>query len=286
MQKKWITRVRLRPENVDVDSMIVCSDHFEDDDFINSGLLQVDMLQQIGKLEDLVTTPIRLKQDAVPNTDRTTGQLRIGPPKAKKSPKRAQDCSYESHSISDPAVKRVCQNLTLEEIAEPSRQDELLLGYAPHKSSPTLPITRPETGKLRELRVTRVAVPLFSYQTLDQGDVLLRSNETLVDKLFKYLVEPIIDLYSQQEKNTYRPGDGGQNNSDRGHLTVDKGHHTGDRGRETDERGHNTGDRGHICTGHTTTHHKRPAESRDLCSRQKSCSHNISGVAGCLELNT
>ena len=84
MQKKWIARVLRRPEDINPESMYVCSDHFEDEDYIFRSLQQADFFSQ----ELLKGLKILLKKDAVPNTDRSTGQARKGRPPAKKSLKR------------------------------------------------------------------------------------------------------------------------------------------------------------------------------------------------------
>lgn len=70
MFKKWKSRVRRRPEEISHKTMI-CSEHFCEEDF---------NLYDLSNIQRLVPTTrvwIRLKEDAVPNTDRTTGKKRV-----------------------------------------------------------------------------------------------------------------------------------------------------------------------------------------------------------------
>ena len=64
MQKKWVARVLRRISYVNPESMFVCSEHFEDDDFVYRNLLEADMLSD----ELLVGHHIKLKDDAIPIT--------------------------------------------------------------------------------------------------------------------------------------------------------------------------------------------------------------------------
>ena len=69
---QWRVRLRRRLEDVKRTTR-VCSDHFADDDFDPS-------LFSAAKLYDSETLKkkhIKLKDDAVPNTDRTTGEMRL-----------------------------------------------------------------------------------------------------------------------------------------------------------------------------------------------------------------
>ena len=87
--KRWIARVNRVSEHLNPKSLFVCSEHFEDDDFVYSSLLQADLLND----ELLARHQIKLKDDAVPNTDRRTGNLRLGRPSATKALKRV--CNEE-----------------------------------------------------------------------------------------------------------------------------------------------------------------------------------------------
>lgn len=152
IRKKWIARVRRRPTDVSPDSMAVCSDHFEDDDFEPRGLLQADILLQAGRLKDLTGKHIKLKEDAIPNTERSSGLARVGPPKAEKalrpvgdahadlnsSLEVVQDLSNISTSSSttkrprshdndvSSGRKRVCRNMGLKRIDELIEENKII----------------------------------------------------------------------------------------------------------------------------------------------------------------
>ena len=68
--KKWRLRVQRRPEDITKKSW-VCSEHFCDDDFRPSDLEYTKTMESLSKKW------IRLKPDAVPNTDRSTGEIKI-----------------------------------------------------------------------------------------------------------------------------------------------------------------------------------------------------------------
>lgn len=79
MAKKWKTRLFRNKDNAGP-SIRICSDHFEDEDFQFSQLLQADILDDSA----LFRHRLPLKKDAIPNTDRSTGEVRIGNPVAKR----------------------------------------------------------------------------------------------------------------------------------------------------------------------------------------------------------
>ncbi|KAL5265183.1 hypothetical protein ACHWQZ_G006064 [Mnemiopsis leidyi] len=69
---KWKSRIRRNPEDI-TKNTVICSEHFSEDDF-----RQYD-LENVNRSESVDRIWIRLKPDAVPNTDRTTGEKRAFP---------------------------------------------------------------------------------------------------------------------------------------------------------------------------------------------------------------
>ena len=69
---KWKLRIRRRPEDVNKNTR-VCSEHFADEDFQPGDFLTA----QQSKPESMKRKWIRLKKDAVPNTERITGEMRL-----------------------------------------------------------------------------------------------------------------------------------------------------------------------------------------------------------------
>ena len=134
MQKKWVVRVLRRISDVHPESMYVCSEHFEDDDFVYRNLLEADMFS--GEL--LVGHHIKLKDDAVPNTDRKTGLLRAGRPIATKAIKRSNDdisqnlapeqAEPSSSSSMTRANKRVRRFMDMEDIDKLIDQNQSIVG--------------------------------------------------------------------------------------------------------------------------------------------------------------
>lgn len=128
MQEKWIARIKRRPSDVNVKSMRVCSDHFEDDDFIYSDLLQVDILLKNGRLEELTGKKIKLKNDAVPNTDRGSKLIRVGLPKAYMAVEQV-------HSSPKSSRKRLRRDF--DRVDELIDENQSLLGYQQLDSGPS-----------------------------------------------------------------------------------------------------------------------------------------------------
>ena len=137
MQKKWVARVLRRISDVHPESMYVCSEHFEDDDFVYRNLLEADMFS--GEL--LVGHHIKLKDDAVPNTDRKTGLLRAGRPIATKAIKRTHDdisqslaaeqAEPSSSSSMTRGTKRVRGSMDMEDIEKLIDQNQSIVGSFP-----------------------------------------------------------------------------------------------------------------------------------------------------------
>ena len=69
---QWRLRLRRRPEDVERNTR-VCSDHFADDDDFDPSSFAFAKSDS----ETLKKKQIKLKDDAVPNTDRTTGEMRL-----------------------------------------------------------------------------------------------------------------------------------------------------------------------------------------------------------------
>ena len=69
---KWKLRIRRRPEDVNKNTR-VCSEHFADGDFQPADFLTAQQLEP----ESMKRKWIRLKKDAVPNTDRITGEMTL-----------------------------------------------------------------------------------------------------------------------------------------------------------------------------------------------------------------
>ena len=67
---QWKLRLRRRPEDVNKNTR-VCSEHFTDADFVP---FDFSTSQQS---ESTTRNWIRLKKDAIPNTDRTTGEMKV-----------------------------------------------------------------------------------------------------------------------------------------------------------------------------------------------------------------
>lgn len=68
--QKWRLRIQRKPEDI-TNNTRVCSEHFCDEDF------NFYDLQNAARQESVAKLWIRLKPDAVPNTDRETGELKI-----------------------------------------------------------------------------------------------------------------------------------------------------------------------------------------------------------------
>ena len=137
MQKKWIPRTNRIAAHIRPETMYVCSEHFEDDDFTYRSLLQADMLSD----ELLKGHNIALKSDAVPNTDRCTGLLRMGRPTARKALKRTIGDVEESDARNEPSSstgpsgssnsrskKRSRQPIDIEEIDRLLAENQRILG--------------------------------------------------------------------------------------------------------------------------------------------------------------
>ena len=132
--KKWISRVNLQPSDpeVQVTSMYVCSDHFEDDDFVYRNLLQAELLSSNA----LAGHHIKLKEDAVPNTDRKTGCLRLEPPKAERALKRSQELIDGIEITTSLSRKKVrCEKLSLKNVDELIWENETIIGGLPSMSA-------------------------------------------------------------------------------------------------------------------------------------------------------
>ena len=67
---QWRLRLRRRPEDVERTTR-VCSDHFADDDDFDPSSYAKSNSEMLNKKQ------IKLKDDVVPNTDRTTGEMRL-----------------------------------------------------------------------------------------------------------------------------------------------------------------------------------------------------------------
>ena len=136
MQKKWIARVFRRRQDINPQSMYVCSDHFEDDDFDFHSLQKAELFSQ----ERLKGLKVLLKKDAVPNTDRSTGIARKGRPPAKKALKRPTShldsildppCSNTNTSLAispnSRSAKRPCRFIDVENLDELIAENQRLL---------------------------------------------------------------------------------------------------------------------------------------------------------------
>ena len=63
----WIARVNRQKQHLNLTTMKVCSDHFSDEDFVHGDFLKASLNYTAG-------IQIKLKNDAVPNTNRETGE--------------------------------------------------------------------------------------------------------------------------------------------------------------------------------------------------------------------
>lgn len=170
MQRKWMKRVN-RPTN-DVQSMYICSDHFEDEDFVYRNLLQAEMLSS----DALDGHQIKLKDDAVPNTDRKTGHLRLGPPKAMRALKRCQNViPANKESEVSPSRKRLCHKLNFKTVDELISENETIVGTLPSLCSGNRD-TNLEKNKGVASRNSRK----FSLSSIDD---IISENEALIGDL-------------------------------------------------------------------------------------------------------
>ena len=67
---KWMLRIRREPEDVNKNTR-VCSEHFADDDFEPNDIFNSRRMEAPKRVW------IRLKKDAIPNTDRETGEMTV-----------------------------------------------------------------------------------------------------------------------------------------------------------------------------------------------------------------
>ena len=112
LAKKWVDRIGRMPRDINTDKMVVCSDHFEEEDF-NFRQYQ-HSLQLYNKNESLKGTNITLKDDAIPNTDRSSGLKRIRSP-----------CS---DIAGQPSRNRRKRNVALERIEELIEENITIVG--------------------------------------------------------------------------------------------------------------------------------------------------------------
>ena len=110
---QWRLRLRRRPEDVKPTTR-VCSDHFADDDFIPRSFA----FAQQSDSETLKQKHVKLKDDAVPNTDRSTGKMRIH--------LQAQSVENVASSSTKPVRKRVRRDIAY--IDQLIRENEALVG--------------------------------------------------------------------------------------------------------------------------------------------------------------
>lgn len=172
MQRKWMKRVK-RPTN-DVQSMYICSDHFEDEDFVYRNLLQAEMLSS----DALAGHQIKLKDDAVPNTDRKTGNLRLGPPKAVRALKRCHNVlPTNNESQVSPSRKRLCHKLNFKTVDELISENETIVGTFPSMSSGNRDIN---LEKNQDISIQSRNSRKFSLSSID--DIILE-NEALIGDL-------------------------------------------------------------------------------------------------------
>ena len=68
LQKQWIARINRRPQDINIATMRVCSEHFSDEDYEFSGYNR-------SKLCYTERMPIPLKTTAIPNTSPDDGKL-------------------------------------------------------------------------------------------------------------------------------------------------------------------------------------------------------------------
>ena len=85
--KEWIARIGRQSSDINTKSMVVCSDHFADNDFQLSDFVRAKVYSR----NQLKGVKVRIKRDAVPNTDRETGMRRPRPPLKECSRKRRRN---------------------------------------------------------------------------------------------------------------------------------------------------------------------------------------------------
>ena len=203
LQKKWIKRVKRPPSELNTQSMFVCSDHFEDDDFVYRNLLQAEMLSSSA----LAGHHIKLKDDAVPNTDRKTGRLRSGPPKAERALKRNQNIiTADTSGKSSPSRKRKCKKLSLKNVDDLIWENETIIGRLPSMSTVQRNIKLKTVNELISDKVTKMGdVPStgkvsrkFSLKNIDE---LISENEAIIGDL-QSMTKSTVSLLHTPEPST------------------------------------------------------------------------------------
>ena len=79
MRRRWMSRINRTSDNLVPNKHKVCSEHFAEEDFDPGDLLAFRMMS-----EKYPNSRIRLKDDAVPNTDRGTDGFVLRPETTKK----------------------------------------------------------------------------------------------------------------------------------------------------------------------------------------------------------
>ena len=114
---QWKLRLRRRPEDVNKNTR-VCSEHFTDADFEP---FDFSMSQQS---ESTTRNWIRLKKDAIPNTDRTTGEVKV-----------YFQAEGETSSSSKPGRKRVRRDIGY--IDQLINENDIIVGRSPNTYTTT-----------------------------------------------------------------------------------------------------------------------------------------------------
>ena len=112
LARRWVSRIDRRPQDVNVDTMVVCSEHFQDEDFKFSQYQ--NSVERFQRGESLKGINITLKEDSIPNTDRSTGLKRL---------RAFQD-------EGQPSERRRRRNVGLSRIDDLIAENELILGGA------------------------------------------------------------------------------------------------------------------------------------------------------------